>query len=344
MSKLNVLMTGAGAPGAPGIIRCLTADKNLNLWVGDANENAVGRHLHPQFVKLPKASEPDFEAKVLQICRENDIQIVFPLVTRELSRFAAVKNEWSAMGINVLVSESEPLEIANNKGLLYQLLKENGIAYPAFQTVENIHDLEKALYDLGFPGKNVVVKPAISNGMRGFRIVSPPENEFALFFSEKAGTPYISVEKLLQTLSAAPIPPMVVCEFLPGPEYTVDCLLDNGMPLLIVPRLRSKMTGGISTEGEVVNDERIIAYCRQILSVLKLNGNIGIQVKEADDGGIKLLEINPRIQGTTVALTGAGLNMAMMAVNLARGLQPADAEMNVRWGTKFTRYWQEVYY
>ena len=344
MAKLNVLMTGAGAPGAPGVIRCLSQSSDLQLFVGDANENATGRHLHPHFIKLPNAGDQHFEDKILAICQAKGIQVVFPLVTRELERLSKVKKAWGQLGITILVSDIEGLTIANDKGKLYQLLKENNIAYPEFVVASNFSALREAIFKMGYPNRKVVVKPSVSNGMRGFRIVSPPQDEFGLFFSEKAGSPYISLEKLTDILSAGKIPDMVACEFLPGKEYTVDCLVNNGEVVLIVPRLRSKMTVGISTEGEIVNNPIIIEYCRKILSVLKLHGNIGIQVKEAHDGSIKLLEINPRIQGTTVALTGAGINMALLAVKLAQGIAPAPEELHVNWGVRFSRYWQEIYY
>ena len=37
---MNVLMTGAGAPGGPGIIKCLKRIKDINLTVADADINA----------------------------------------------------------------------------------------------------------------------------------------------------------------------------------------------------------------------------------------------------------------------------------------------------------------
>jgi carbamoyl-phosphate synthase large subunit len=47
-------MTGAGAPGAAGIIHCLQQEPSFRLTVADADENAVGKHLAADFVQLPK--------------------------------------------------------------------------------------------------------------------------------------------------------------------------------------------------------------------------------------------------------------------------------------------------
>ena len=99
-----------------------------------------------------------------------------------------------------------------------------------------------------------------------------------------------------------------------------------------------------SQQGEFVQDEFIIEHCRRILQALQLHGNIGIQVKRNAAGEALLLEINPRVQGTIVAGLGAGINLPLLAVKQALDLPTAQDELQVKWGTKFSRYWTEVFY
>ena len=63
-------MTGAGAPGGPGVIKCLLKDKNIDLLVCDINPEASGRFLHKQFVQIPPATDNDFITQIFQICEE----------------------------------------------------------------------------------------------------------------------------------------------------------------------------------------------------------------------------------------------------------------------------------
>ena len=53
-------MTGAGAPGAPGIIKRLMDISWINLLVGDMNPLASGRFLNDTFVDLLPAND-EFE-------------------------------------------------------------------------------------------------------------------------------------------------------------------------------------------------------------------------------------------------------------------------------------------
>ena len=114
--------------------------------------------------------------------------------------------------------------------------------------------------------------------------------------------------------------------------------------MLVAPRLRKQKINGISVEGEFVKEESIIAYCTQIIKELQLHGNIGIQVKRAAAGAFLIVEINPRVQGTIVAALGAGVNLPVLAVKQELGLPILPAELTVKWGTRFTRFWDEVFY
>lgn len=337
-------MTGGGAPGAPGIIRCLREWKQVKIIVADARENVAGEFLGDVFVQVPPAGDPGFINAIISICTENKIDLILPLVTKELSFLANAIPEINATDAKVLISNSGSLDIANDKGKLYQFLQWRGLPVPAFRIVENIEQLESAAADLGHPGKPVVVKPCLSNGSRGVRILDERINKMDLLFNHKPGSPWSDLDSLNRILVSGTFPPLLVSEYLPGEEYSVDCIADNGKSLLIVPRLRKKMIGGISVEGEFIEHKPVIEYCRKIIEELKLDGNIGIQVKGSETNEQLILEINPRVQGTVSAALGAGINLPLLAIKQKLGLPVNNEELSPRWGTKFIRVWDEIFY
>src|SRR5439155_4807309 len=111
-----------------------------------------------------------------------------------------------------------------------------------------------------------------------------------------------------------------------------------------LPRLRKKMINGISVEGEFIKEESIINYCTQIIKQVQLHGNIGIQVKRSETGQFLILEINPRVQGTISAALGAGINLPVLGIKQELGLPITTHELQVKWGTRFSRHWSEVFY
>lgn len=337
-------MTGAGAPGAPGIIRCLLQDSRIRLTVSDADAEATGRFLHHDFVQIPKATESGFTDAVLRLCRERSIQLILPLVTRELFVFAAQKELFEKAGVKVLVSQENAITIANNKSACYRFLEDQGIHVPRFYVAKTSEEFIHAAFGLGHPEKSFTFKPSVSNGSRGFRIVSDSINESEQLFEVKPYNTFITYAHALKILSSQPFPELLVSEYLPGEEYSVDCLANHGKTIVAVPRLRTKMINGISVKGSFVEHHAIIAYCRSIIAAIGLHGNIGIQVKLSESGEPLLLEVNPRVQGTIVAGLGAGINLPLLAVKQEMGLPTEPTELQVKWGTQFSRYWTEVFH
>jgi carbamoyl-phosphate synthase large subunit len=338
-------MTGGGAPGGAGIIRCLQAEKRFRLHVGDANATATGRFLNDIFVQLPKASEPHFIDFVLDYCLKNAINVVFPLVTMELFRFSESIDVFEKNNIKIIVSEKSSLDIANNKSRLYEHLTANQIRTPQYKVVSagNFDQFLQAFQDLGFPEKPIAVKPSVSNGSRGVRIVDNSVDKFDLLFHHKPSSLYTDFDELSKILRGSNFPELLLSEVLTGEEFTIDTIVNaDGKADIILPRLRKKMLGGISIEGQFIDNQEIIYYCQQIINSLTLIGPIGIQVKRAADGRFKILEINPRIQGTSVAAMGLGINLPVWAVRQALG---ETVEIpTIEWGKRFARYWNEVYF
>lgn len=341
---VNILMTGGGAPGAAGIIRCLQQDENIRLTVGDANSNAIGKHLVHDFVTLPQANDPTFVETLLAICAQRSINIVMPLVTRELFPLAGAHERFHNAGVKVLVSKPEALSIANNKSASYQFLSNRGIDIPQFRIVKTVDEFIHAAEQLRHPGRPFCFKPSISNGSRGFRVVHDSLNESEELFRTKPYNTNISYAHAVRILGSAPFPELLVSEYLPGIEYSVDCLADHGVVKIVVPRTRTKMVNGISVEGEFVNNTALIDYCTKIIELIGLHGNIGLQVKYSLQDKPLLVEINPRVQGTIVAGLGAGINLPLLAVYQASGMSVESRQRSINWGIRFGRYWSEVFY
>ncbi len=336
-------MTGAGAPGAPGIIECLKQASWINLTIADADPDATGKYLHTEFEQVPKGSESFFPDEVLKLCKHKNIHLILPLVSKELLPLAKCKANFENEGIKILVSSIDAIQIANNKSSCYRFLKSKGLAVPHFQVVQTTDEFINAASELGYPDKPFCFKPSVSNGSRGFRIVDDTIDENKHLFGQKPYNTHIRYNDALRILSSKPFPELLISDYLPGAEYSVDCLAENGKAKLIVPRLRKKMINGISVQGSFIKDEKIIVYCTNIIEAIGLHGNIGIQLKNDHNDQPLLLEINPRVQGTIVAALGAGVNLPLLAVKQELGIAIEQEEMVVRWGTKFWRYWKEVY-
>ena len=342
--SIRVLMTGAGAPGGPGILLALRQDPQIELTVADANPYASCKAIHSDFVQIPAASQPEFIGEILNICREKQIQVLLPLVTRELELLSQYVADFRAIGTSVVVSDADKLHMANDKALLMQTLITANIPVAECHTAHSGTEIEMFAKKLGYPQKKVCIKPSLSNGSRGMRILDASAGSLSSFFEQKPNNTQTTLDNVLHIFGDATLPTMLVMEYLPGEEYTVDALLDKGEPLVILPRKRISMNNGISVAGEFENNKEIIDYATAVFKATGLHGPNGLQVKRNENGEFHILEINPRLQGSTTTALGMGINLPLLAVQQAIGTDIKSLIPEPRWGLRFVRYYQDAWF
>ena len=136
---------------------------------------------------------------------------------------------------------------------------------------------------------------------------------------------------------------MLLCECIPGDEFSVDMMVQNGHTLAIAARRRDKIVSGISVSGTFVRNEAIENASFKIAKLLNLHGPIGMQYKLDKNQAPVLLEINPRLQGAVSSALLAGINFPLMAVHLALNNFDVNASIvYAKAGIGFNRYWTDI--
>jgi len=346
LADVKLLMTGIGAPGAPGIIKSLRRIKERKIIIigVDSNlEGAIGTGLVDKSYSIPQADNLNFIHEVIAIAKKEGVKVILPLVTKELFVFSKAKSDFDKIGITVIVSNYEKLNIINNKYSLMVHCKNIGIPIPEIKLVNSLEEFRDACNILGYPRNTICFKPPISNGLRGFRIINDTEDKMNNLINEKPNNVYIGYDEFINIAKDSSFfPQLLVMEYLPGKEYSVDTLCDGKRCIQVIPRTRDKIKMGISFVGTTVKDSRIMEFSSKIVESLKLFGNVGFQFREDEKGIPKIIESNPRVQGTIVLCTASGYNMVYNAVKIALGEEPINYIVN--WNVKMIRYWDELYF
>lgn len=336
MDDVKVLVTGAGAPGIKGTLYSLrnNQDGRKIVTVGvDMRAEVTGKYLCDSFYQIPPSRSESFLPTLFDICEKEHVEVIVPQVTGELLALARHKREFEKLGTMVALSDEQAIELANDKDSLLKLLKQMGEPTPEFRRVSRLDELDRAAEALGYP---FIVKPPVSNGMRGFRIIYDHLDRKRKFFEEKPDSTVMTRDELASLLGES-FPDLVAMEHLPGPEYSVDILSDENRVLATIPRKRTLIRSGITFEGQVEKREDIIRLSERLTLRAGLKFAHGLQFKEDRAGRPMLLESNPRVQGTMVLSTIAGANVIYGAVRLALG--ESVPEFKVDWNTRLIRYW-----
>jgi len=136
----------------------------------------------------------------------------------------------------------------------------------------------------------------------------------------------------------------IIQEYLPGKEYTVDVFCDeNSESMGTVVRERVVIKSGISTQNKVCNFEKsdLIRISEEICVFLGLIGPVCIQFKQDINGIEKVVEVNPRLGGSSIVSTLAGINFAELYYQLSHDNHPSyRTPKNIY----VSRYWEEIVY
>ena len=342
MRSIKILVTGAGAPGVKGTIYSLknNSDKRNVVIIGtDMNDDVVGKYICDKFRVIPPAKNSDeYLFALLNICKKDKVDVLLPQNTFELEILANNVSKFENIGTKVVTATKTSIDIANNKYLLMKTCKRLGVPVGDFYKVNSFDELISKAKILGWPKANIVVKPPVSNGTRGVRIISESIDRKKMFYSEKPTTLYTKMNDLKNIIGDS-FPDLIVTEFLPGKEYTVDVFKDDNN-ITVIPRVRHQVRSGITFSGEAVKHDDIIKYCKLISEKLNLENCFGFQFKLDKNNVPKILESNPRIQGTMVLATIANANIIYASVKKVLGEEVSQFDIN--WGAKFLRYWGGV--
>ena len=346
LGRVSVLVTAVGAPGAAGIVNALkrNGEREVSVFGVDMNPQASGRPFVEGFWRVPRGSEPGFVDEIIETAQEFETQVIVPLSTEELFAFASARERIREVtGAVTVVSSKDAIETANEKGRLFSKLSAAGVPTPEHVVVRTPDELMGACSKLGHPDTPVCMKPSFAHGGRGFRVIEDSSSTDEMLLKRKPENASISVaeaERLLAGL-AEPVE-MLVMEYLPGRELSVDMLCSKGEMLVAIPRSRDEIRSGISFRGTVIESEEAVDVCRRICDAIEFDGPVGAQLREDRDGALKVLEINPRLHGSVVLSVAAGVNLPYLAVKGALG--EACSIPPVRYGTKMTRFWGATFH
>lgn len=343
-SPITVLMTGVGAPGAFGILQCLrnNGERDIRIVGVDMNSHAGCSELVDSFYVVPAAADDSFVDVLYEIAVSESVDVVLPIVTRELMKLSQAKKRFLDNHTFVCVLDPEPLALVNNKANLLSFCRDEGLPVPNFRVASTADEVEEALEALGCDIRPVYVKSALGNGSRGVRFVDPARSKYAMFFNEKPDSACMSKADIMEALRERDsIPTMLVMEALPGVEYSADIIASKGRVLFGAVRKSAVVRSSITLESTVVDEPRIMSMCSEITKKLGLDGNIGFDFRADASGYPQLMEANPRLTATVVLNAVAGINFPYLGIKhvLGEGLP----EVRLRYGISMHRRYEERY-
>ena len=183
----------------------------------------------------------------------------------------------------MIIADEKTTAICRSKKKTYEFFQGEDFITKIYGTAEEVDS---------FP---VFVKPAVGQGSVGASKINNREELEAALASGKE---------------------LVICEYLPGVEYTVDCFTDGDGELRFCrQRNRERIRVGISVRtGSMETDAEVKHIADTLNSRLNFKGAWFFQVKKTSEGKYKLMEASPRIPGTAGLYRNIGVNFPMLTL------------------------------
>jgi biotin carboxylase len=248
----------------------------------------------------------------LNFCKDRQIDIFIP--GKHLASLSSQQGRFAGIGTRILTGANpEVIRLLDDKAAFYENSRLAGFRVPAFIKATNLPEFEQARQKLAQEGFPVCLKPNRSAGGTGFRILDDTKTSWEHWAA--GDFTRISPAACRSLLPPdQPFRPLLLMEYLPGPEYSIDCLAHQGRLLRAVIRKKPQRPGGAQW---LENSPSLLEVAGKLTRQYQLTFLFNIQLRQAQDTTPALLEINPRMSGGIHMAALSGLNLPAWGILLA---------------------------
>lgn len=282
MKKKNVLILNGGGGNGYLLSKCIS----MSVLYHAISASSYPEHSCFTFRDykndLPFVQDEQFVAELNTYIREKEISFIIP--THDTIALVLMEK---AEQINAVVVCSPLIttKICRYKKETYKVLQGETFLPRWFEKAEDVTDTDFPLF----------LKPNDGQGAKGVCLVN---NRI----------------ELLEALNSNEN--LVICENLPGEEFTIDCFTNNSRELLYVnPRRRAQITIGQSFLSVSVDDPKPFEQVASVINEkISFRGYWFIQLKRDKNGELKLLELCTRFAGGVAHALASGVNLPLLAL------------------------------
>lgn len=294
--KLKVLVWPCTTEIGREVIKALRDDKDIELVLAASEGPWQGRF------KLPDVSDWLWPAELRALVVAESITHIYPCHDAVIN---ALAGNIELFDTAIIGQTPEAALTCDSKLATYQALRDVvTIPLNLYRT-----DSTRLAWELDVTAP-LFVKPDAGNASRGTTMLRACEFDSAIS------------DAIQRAIDSSRNGDALVCEYLPGPEFTIDCFSDRERGLLwYSTRSRDRTTGGISVATERISANVygsiapvMSAWATNISKALSMRGAWFFQVKLREDGEPALLEVGARIAGGSALARANGVNLPLLSL------------------------------
>lgn len=263
-------------------------------------------------LQVPAVYDPNYIDITLDICKKHKVNALISLNDLELPILANNKHLFEELGVKVIVSSPEVIDICFDKYKTAQWIESIGLKSP--KTYIRLEDAKKALEtgEISFP---LFMKPRWGSGSIGLESISDME-DLDIYYN-------ILMKKIKKTiLATASIGNeyILIQEKLTGNEYGLDVMNDlDGNNVGVSVKQKLAMRSGETDKAITLDLPDVKQMGERIGKELRHIGNLDVDIMQRANGDYCILELNPRFGGGFPFSYEADVNLPKAIIEWIKG-------------------------
>jgi carbamoyl-phosphate synthase large subunit len=324
---MNILLTCAGRRNYLVEYFKEALNGEGKVFTINSSMDATSMLVADKAIVAPLLYEADYIDFIIDLCEEHNIKLVVSVFDMELPVLAANKGRFDAKGIKLAVSNSEVIEICNDKILTVKFLRQ--IEFRTLYSFTNTADAIEKI-DNGMISYPLFIKPRWGMGSIALQ-VAENEEQLKLFFNKVKADIDKSYLKHYRSLTNDSV---IIQEKAKGQEYGLDIINDfEGNYVTTFVKMKMEMRSGETDVAKTMDDKELQKFGEEIGKRLKHVGNLDVDVFW-DGSQPTLLEMNARIGGGYPFSHLAGANLPKAYIAWAKNEEPRQEDLTINYGVK----------
>ena len=281
-------------------------------------------------IQVPAVYDPKYIDITLDICKQYNIDALISLNDLELPILADNKAKFEQIGVKVIVSSPEVIDICFDKYKTAQWTESIGLNAP--KTYVTLASAKEALAkgEIAFP---LFMKPRWGSGSIGLETIDDME-ELDIYY-------HILMKKIKKSiLATASVGDeyIMIQEKLTGQEFGLDVMNDlKGNNVAVSVKKKLAMRAGETDKAITMDLPEVREMGAIIGRNLKHIGNLDVDIMQRANGDYCVLELNPRFGGGYPFSYEAGVNMPKAILSWLKGEKVDPAILRSESGRMFAK-------
>lgn len=279
---------------------------------------------------VPAVYADGYIDRLVDICRKDHVDVLISLNDLELPILADNKKRFEEIGVKLIVSSPQVIDICFDKYKTAQWIESIGLNAPI--SYVRLQDAKDALNKgkICFP---LFLKPRWGSGSIGLETVGNVA-ELDEVYSQLLR----KIKKTILATASVGDEYIIIQEKLGGKEFGLDVMNDlDGNHVAVSVKQKLAMRAGETDKAITCDLPEVREIGKKIGENLHHVGNLDVDIMQRSNGDYCVLELNPRFGGGFPFSYEAGVNLPKAIIEWAKGNQVDKSILQPAYGKVFAK-------